>query len=87
MRHPLRAARAPTGLICGLRRQHIDLVPDLDEILFLALTLDTQALEDRLDVGALGLGFRMADVAHMQDEVGANDLLERRAERGHKGCR
>ncbi len=61
--------------------EEVDLVPDLEERHVLR---HAEVGEDRLDIGGLGLGLGMGDVADMQDQVGRQHLLQRGAEGGDK---
>ncbi len=56
--------------------EQIRLVPDFHQPAVAGINAEIG--EDRLDVGALRLGVLMRDVADMQDDVGLDDLLERR---------
>ncbi len=58
----------------------IDLVPDLDHAVAPRL-VDAERFQHLLDVAALRLGILVRDVAHMQDHVGLDHLLQRGAER------
>ena len=57
----------------------IDLVPDLDQALFF-VGIDAERAQHIPNVLRLCLGVLMRDVAHMQDHVGLNHLLQRGAE-------
>ena len=75
-----RAGLGPARLALG-GGQQVDLVPDLQLRRRLG---HAQILEDARHVLGLLGGLRMRDVAHVKDQVGVQNLLERGAEGGHK---
>ena len=67
---------------CQCKRiEKVGLVPDFDD-LAAAVLVDAELFQHQIHVMALRLGFLMADIAHMQDDIGGEHLLERGAE----GC-
>ncbi len=49
--------------------------------------IDAEIGQHRLDVAPLRFRLGMADVAHVQDEIGLHHLLQRGAEGRHQQCR
>ena len=76
-----RRARSPRSASRARGRvEPVDLVPDLQDRRVGRRRVDAEIGQHRLDVAPLRLGLGMADVAHVQDEVGLHHLLQRGAE-------
>ena len=85
-----RVERGPLALLeqlgAMIRIEFVDLVPDLDHPIAVQ-RIDAELGEDRLDVVGLGGGVLVGDVAHVQDQIRLDHLLERRPERRDQGGR
>ena len=77
---PICARDCALGLAACAFVQPIDLVPDFQHRCIGRRGLDVETRQHRLDVAPLRLGLGMADVAHMQDQIGLHHLLQRGAE-------
>ena len=66
-----------------VRVEQIELVPHLEQPP-VVVRVDPELSEDRLDVGRLRVAVLVRDVAHVQDHVGLDHLLERGAEGRHE---
>ena len=79
-----RSARLRRRARCS-RVEPVDLVPDLDQRRLaggLVVRIDAELPQDVLHVLQLRLGVFVRDVAHVQDHVGLDHLLQRGAECG-----
>ena len=69
----------------GVGIEAVDLVPHLDQralVVAAILRIDAELAQHDLDVVQLRFGVAMRNVAHMQDHVGLDHLLERGTESG-----
>ena len=60
--------------------QEVALVPDLEQAGRALLRVDAELVQDRLDIVLLRVAVGVADVAHVQDQVGREHLFQRGAE-------
>ena len=77
---PRRRRRLVRKRVALLGVEQVDLVPDLDQRA--SSGIDAELAQHSLDVVRLRLAVFVGDVAHVQDQVGLDHLLERGAEGG-----
>jgi hypothetical protein len=74
---PLGATRRPDQRRGVIWAEEVDLVPDLPDAVLVG-GIDAELREDAAHVLGLHLGLGMRNVAHVEDQVGVQHLLERR---------
>ena len=82
-RRPRQPRRRLAQRLAFALRQRVDLVPDLDDPRLVRLA-DAELRQDVAHVLGLDRALGMGDVAHVQDQVGVDHLLQRGAERRHQ---